>query len=100
MGLLRGQQRGPGDRRVSSGQPSSQPGRRLQGRAGLGLSRCLPGIMNVLFLGPLALSLPPLLTWVFLTVCRSASTIRGAGLPLTVPREAHVSISLVIKTKH
>lgn len=43
---------------------------------------------------------PPLLTWAFLTVCRNASTARGAGLPLVIPGEAHVSISLVIKTKH
>ena len=60
---------------------AEQSARRPRRRAVSGLSRCLPGVRNVLFPGPLALSPPPMLTWVFLTVCRSASTAGGAGLP-------------------
>ena len=79
---------------------AEQSARRLRRRVVLGLSHCLPGVRNVLFPGPLALSPPLMLTWVFLTVCRSSSTLAGLVSPSLSPGEAHVSISFVIKTKH
>lgn len=82
--------------RRARGRPSSQ---RAGRRARRGRLATLPG-NNVLSPGPPARSPPRLLTGVFFTVCRSASTTLGAGLPLAAPGEAHVSISLVIKTKH
>ena len=89
-----GKGEGPG---LSSGQAEPPAGRSQDVE---GLCCHPPGIMNGFFPSLLALSPPLLLTWVFFTVCRSASTARGAGLPLDAPREAHVSTSLVIKTKH